>query len=259
MLSSALLALRDLLNSGAAGDWRCVYANFEVGQAGREDTARAMRAMLGELARRARRALGDETPNRVRHAALEQEGADGALIEVLARWAEADARPLVLLIDEIDTLVGDTLPSVLRQLRAGYDERPDGFPHSIVLCGVRDARLPCLLDRREPPGARRQRLQHQVRVVAARRLLRAGEDLPPRSGARGRRAGHGLGHVTLAMHIDELAIARSRFAAPAALACGGAAAQSLTVVSQGIRSAPGTVRVSGGVRPPPFALVRVPD
>ena len=138
--TSALLALRDLLNSGEVGDWRCVYCNFEVGQAGREDTARAMRAMLGELAHRARRALGDETPNRARHAALEQEGADGALIEVLARWAEADARPLVLLIDEIDTLIGDTLLSVLRQLRAGYDERLDGFPHSIVLCGVRDVR-----------------------------------------------------------------------------------------------------------------------
>ena len=47
--TSALLALRDLLNGGGAGDCRCVYANFEVGQAGREDTGRAMRAMLGEL------------------------------------------------------------------------------------------------------------------------------------------------------------------------------------------------------------------
>ena len=36
--------------------------------------------------------------------------------------------------------IGDTLLSVLRQLRAGYDERPDGFPHSIVLCGVCDVR-----------------------------------------------------------------------------------------------------------------------
>ncbi len=138
--TSALLALRDLLNSGEAGEYRCVYANFEVGQAGREDTLRAMRAMLGELARRARMALGDRLPDRVRHTALEREGADGALIEVLSRWAESDARPLVLLIDEIDALVGDTLLSVLRQLRAGYDQRPGGFPHSIVLCGVRDVR-----------------------------------------------------------------------------------------------------------------------
>ena len=103
--TSALLTLRDLLNSGEAGDWRCVYANFEVGQAGREDTARSMRAMLGELARRARRTLDDETPNLVRHAALEQEGADGALIEVLVRWAEADATPLVLLQAHLQRVV----------------------------------------------------------------------------------------------------------------------------------------------------------
>ncbi len=136
--TSALLALRDLLNGG--GDYRCVYADFEVGQAAREDTARAMRAMLGELARRARLTLGDETPDALRGAALETEGADGALIDVLSRWAAADPRPLVLLLDEIDTLIGDTLVSVLRQLRAGYDQRPAGFPHSVILCGVVDVR-----------------------------------------------------------------------------------------------------------------------
>ena len=42
--TSALLAPRDLLNSGAEGDYRCVYVNVEVGQAAREDAARAMRS-----------------------------------------------------------------------------------------------------------------------------------------------------------------------------------------------------------------------
>ena len=46
----------------------------------------------------------------------------------------------MVLIDEIDTLVGDTLISVLRQLRAGYDQRPERYPQSVVLCGVRDVR-----------------------------------------------------------------------------------------------------------------------
>ena len=59
---------------------------------------------------------------------------------MLTRWSEADPTPLVLLIDEIDTLIGDTLITVLRQLRAGYDERPTGFPQSVILCGVRDVR-----------------------------------------------------------------------------------------------------------------------
>ena len=45
-----------------------------------------------------------------------------------------------LLIDEIDALVGDSLVSVLRQLRAGYPGRSRRFPQSVVLCGVRDVR-----------------------------------------------------------------------------------------------------------------------
>ena len=52
----------------------------------------------------------------------------------------ASPEPLVLLFDEIDALVGDTLNSVLRQLRSGYDRRPDSYPQSVVLCGVREVR-----------------------------------------------------------------------------------------------------------------------
>jgi len=47
-------------------------------------------------------------------------------------------KPLILFIDEIDSLVGDTLISVLRQLRSGYINRPRGFPQTVILCGVRD-------------------------------------------------------------------------------------------------------------------------
>ena len=138
--TSTLLALRDLLNGGAAGDYRCVYANVEAGQAGREDTQRAMRAILGHLALVARVTLRDEFVDRIWSDALDRFGPDGALTEVLSRWTEADPRPLVVFIDEIDTLVGDTLLSVLRQLRAGYTLRPDAFPQSVILCGVRDVR-----------------------------------------------------------------------------------------------------------------------
>ena len=138
--TSALLALRDLLNSGAEGDYRCVYVNVEVGQAGREDVPRAMRAILNDLALHARLTLQDEFISDIRLRILEKAGPDDAFKEVLSRWSQADPRPLVLLIDEIDALVGDTLLSVLRQLRAGYVLRPHGFPQSVVLCGVRDVR-----------------------------------------------------------------------------------------------------------------------
>ena len=135
--TSALLALRDLLNAG--GDYRCVYVNVEGGQAGREDVEQVMRTILGELASRAR-SISDEFLDEIWPDILAKYGPHAALREALTRWSEADAKPLVLLIDEIDSLIGDSLLAVLRQLRAGYDLRPAGFPQSVVLCGVRDVR-----------------------------------------------------------------------------------------------------------------------
>ena len=136
--TSVLLALRDELNRN--GQYRCVYINVEVGQAAREDVGAATRSILNHTARRARSALNDDFVASIWPETLARAGPYNALEEVLGRWAEADARPLVLLIDEIDSLIGDTLLSVLRQLRAGYDQRPSGFPQSVVLCGVRDVR-----------------------------------------------------------------------------------------------------------------------
>ena len=135
--TTVLLALRDLLNAG--GEHRCVYVNVEAGQAAREDAQEAMRVVLGELARQARR-LGDDFLDGAWIGILDKNGPLDALGEALSRWAEAGPKPLVLLVDEIDSLVGDSLLSVLRQLRSGYVHRPEGFPQSVVLCGVRDMR-----------------------------------------------------------------------------------------------------------------------
>ena len=135
--TSALLALRDLLN--AEGNYRCVYVNIESAQALREDVERAMQVILGDLASWARLTLSDEFLTENWSGIFAEFGA-GALREVLTRWAQADPKPLVLLIDEIDSLIGDTLLAVLRQLRAGYVLRPISFPQSVVLCGVRDVR-----------------------------------------------------------------------------------------------------------------------
>ena len=116
-----------------------MYVNLEVGQAGREDTERSMRAMLEELAIEAD-LLGDDFLQPRWKDMLAGAGPDNALGKALTQWARADRRPLVLLLDEIDSLVGDTLISVLRQLRSGYPRRPFAFPQSVVLCGVRDVR-----------------------------------------------------------------------------------------------------------------------
>ena len=134
--TSALLALRDLLKAG--GDYRCVYVNIEAAQAVREDVERAMRVILGEMGDSAL-FQGDGFLDGIWSDVLTRFG-DRALGAALTRWSQADPKPLVLLIDEIDTLIGDTLIAVLRQLRAGYVQRPAGFPQSVVLCGVRDVR-----------------------------------------------------------------------------------------------------------------------
>ena len=138
--TSTLLALRDLLNSGIAGEFPLRVRERRGGPG----VARGRRR--GD----ARDSLRDGAPgpcNAGRRSAgkrlagiLERAGPGNAFRGVLSRWAEADPKPLVLLIDEIDSLIGDTLLSVLRQLRAGYDQRPSRFPQSVVLCGVRDVR-----------------------------------------------------------------------------------------------------------------------
>ena len=136
--TSTLLALQGLINGDAGGDYRCVYVNVEAAQAVREDVQSAMRVILGALGSRAL-LQGDGFLDGVWPDILARFG-QGALGAALTRWCMADPKPLVLLIDEIDSLVGDTLISVLRQLRAGYDQRPEGFPQSVALCGVRDVR-----------------------------------------------------------------------------------------------------------------------
>ena len=167
--TSALLALRDLLNQ--RGDCRCVYANVELGQTARGDVAAGIRTVLAEISDRALVTLGDRFLDETWEQALERAGPHGALRRALGHWSQNDPKPLVLLIDEIDALVGDTLISVLRQLRAGYDMRPTAFPQSVILCGIRDVRdyrIHSESGRRD--HHRRQRLQHQGRVAAARRL-----------------------------------------------------------------------------------------
>ena len=136
--TSALLALMNYLND--SGAYRCVYMNVEIAQAAREEVASAMQAIRSELSIWAKMALVDSFVDEIWDVALARSGPYGVFADVLGQWAAQSAKPLVVLIDEIDALVGDTLIAVLRQLRAGYSRRPRHFPQSVVLCGVRDVR-----------------------------------------------------------------------------------------------------------------------
>ncbi len=136
--TSSLLALMAHLNE--LGRYQALYINVEAGQSAREDVERGVRSILGEIASRARDYLADPFPLDNMRKILETWGADSALKEMLSQWAQDCRKPLILLMDEIDALVGDTLLSVLRQIRSGYDRRPTHFPHTLILCGVRDVR-----------------------------------------------------------------------------------------------------------------------
>ena len=81
---------------------------------------------------------------------LADQAATVVLGQFLARWCEQSPLPVVLMLDEVDALVGDTLISLLRQLRAGYPQRPRRFPQTVILCGVRDLRDYRIHARSEP-------------------------------------------------------------------------------------------------------------
>lgn len=136
--TSCLLALRDYLN--AAEDYWAVYANIEAGQAYRNDVREVNLSVVGTIAEEASTILGDNRCVKIMNELIREENTSNLIAVYLKRLCELLDRPLVLFLDEIDALVGDSLVSVLRQIRSGYAGRPAGFPLSIILCGVRDVR-----------------------------------------------------------------------------------------------------------------------
>ncbi len=62
------------------------------------------------------------------------------LTDAVRAWCERCPRPVVLLLDEIDAVRGQSLIAVLRQLRAMFPDRPASAPWSVMLCGLRDVR-----------------------------------------------------------------------------------------------------------------------
>jgi hypothetical protein len=138
--TTCLLALTDHLNR--TGRYRALYANIETAQAARNDVARGITAVASAIARSASIALGNATLDQwLLHGEGQGVAPEELVTRLLTYWSvQEPERPAVLLLDEVDALVGDTLVSLLRQLRAGYTQRPRAFPQSVILCGVRDVR-----------------------------------------------------------------------------------------------------------------------
>ena len=138
--TTCLLALMEHLNQ--QGRYQALYANIETAQASRENVKRGINAVVEAIADAAEAyiqepCLTEWLAAQRKHYAYAPESLLRKLLQV---WCTQSAKPIVLFLDEIDALMGDTLIAVLRQIRGGYTQRPAAFPISIILCGVRDVR-----------------------------------------------------------------------------------------------------------------------
>ncbi len=120
------------------GKYIAVYANVETAQPVRHDVDKANDTFVRAVANNARFFLPKEYwPSKE---ILDRQPGSEKFREFLQNWCAELPKPLVLFIDEADALIGDSLLSLLRQLRSGYTLRPTAFPQSIALIGLRDIR-----------------------------------------------------------------------------------------------------------------------
>ncbi|MGH7998413.1 MAG: AAA family ATPase [Brasilonema sp.] len=133
--TTAMLALAEQLTS--SGSYTAVVVSAEVGTPFHHDPGAAELAILDAWWASAQFDL----PSDLHPSAFCHEAQPGRRIQAaLQAWAQSSPRPLVLFIDEIDSLQDEALISVLRQLRDGYRTRPKNFPLSVGLIGLRDVR-----------------------------------------------------------------------------------------------------------------------
>jgi hypothetical protein len=124
----------------ATGRWRAVWVDIETARE-KADVGRAMTAILAALDDAV--ALAHPTLARPDGAEIDAllRKPDGALLAYVTALAALDPRPLVLLFDEADGLVGEAMVSFLTQLRHGYIQRSRApFAASVVLVGQRRVR-----------------------------------------------------------------------------------------------------------------------
>ena len=132
--TTAMLALAQELT--ASGQYTAVMLSVEVGAPFSQDPVAAEQAILSEWQQSIRFRL----PKELQPTQWPSFENRSLLSTFLSEWAATSPRPLVVFLDEIDSLQDEALISILRQLRSGFPNRPHGFPHSLGLIGMRDVR-----------------------------------------------------------------------------------------------------------------------
>jgi type II secretory pathway predicted ATPase ExeA len=132
--TTAIMGLAQQLTD--SGEYTSVVLSVEVGAPYSQDITGAEVAILGSW----QDDISVSLPIDLQPPQWTSEAPGQKIKAALKTWAQASSRPLVILIDEIDSLQDLALISILRQLRNGYQNRPYAFPQSIGLIGLRDVR-----------------------------------------------------------------------------------------------------------------------
>ncbi|MBD2318440.1 ATP-binding protein [Pseudanabaena sp. FACHB-1050] len=132
--TTAMMSLAQELT--ASGRYTSVMLSLEVGAVFSDDVGAAELAILDEW----KQSIRFRLPKELQPQQWLEADAGARIGTNLSNWAEQSSRPLVVFLDEIDALSNETLISVLRQLRSGFPNRPQGFPQSVALVGMRDVR-----------------------------------------------------------------------------------------------------------------------
>ena len=132
--TTAMLTLAQELT--ASGKYTAVLLSLEVGAVFPHDPGTAEKAILDEW----KQSVKFRLPANLQPTTWTEVNTGSQIGTFLSTWATDSPLPLVVFLDEIDALSDETLISVLRQLRSGYPNRPQGFPQCVALIGMRDVR-----------------------------------------------------------------------------------------------------------------------
>ncbi|MCF8208713.1 MAG: ATP-binding protein [Rhodoferax sp.] len=128
------LALMEKLN--AEGRYTVLVSSIQPAAQGR-DPVQAMKIAALCIAKDSRLYL----PETEWAPAVPEPFYEDGLLSYLQQWSQSNAKPIVLLLDEVDALMDDNFLAMLYQLRAGFTTRlKGGFPQSVGLIGLRDVR-----------------------------------------------------------------------------------------------------------------------
>jgi hypothetical protein len=120
----------------ASGKYIAALVSMEVGAGLKDDLGAAELAILNAW----RPAIERYLPDDLQPPPWPDAPEGNRIGSALTAWARSAPLPLVIFLDEIDSLEDDALISTLRQLRSGFNLRPQLFPASLAVIGLRDVR-----------------------------------------------------------------------------------------------------------------------